>query len=228
MPWLKIDDHFADHPKVRAAGPLAVWVHLQALCYASRYLTDGFIPESVIPSLVSGLQMIEQAGDNWPDILVLEGLWERKKGGFLIHDFLDFNPSRAQILSDRERRKEAGSKGGQASAKARGQALRQADRSATVSSTVRNVPNPPSRTRPVREGTATVPPMLSSHSAPDAPPLDATGAPGLEEPKFTLAELQAQAGMESLPPPPGAPILGGPERTATLREKAKAKLDPNL
>jgi hypothetical protein len=44
MTWVKIDDGFADHPKVIEAGPMASWLFLCGLTYCSRQLTDGFIP----------------------------------------------------------------------------------------------------------------------------------------------------------------------------------------
>lgn len=54
--WVRVDEHFPEHPKVLKAGAIlggpdgcgrvvAVW--LEALCYSNRYLTDGFIPEAV-------------------------------------------------------------------------------------------------------------------------------------------------------------------------------------
>ena len=45
MTWLRIDDDFYDHPKIVAAGPLAIALHVLSMGYASRHGTDGFIPE---------------------------------------------------------------------------------------------------------------------------------------------------------------------------------------
>jgi hypothetical protein len=130
MTWVRIDDSFTDHPKVLAAGPLAALLQLRALCYSSRHLTDGFIPAGAVQGLIADLghprsEASGQAsaqGLAWPEAMVEAGLWEKKKAGFLIHDYLNYNWSRDQILANREHRKEAGYKGGVASAQARAQA----------------------------------------------------------------------------------------------------------
>ena len=46
MSWIKIDDQFADHPKVLQAGPLASWLYVCGLTYSGRYLTDGWVPSA--------------------------------------------------------------------------------------------------------------------------------------------------------------------------------------
>lgn len=97
MAWVKLDDQFTDHPKIVAAGPQAGWLHVCAMCYASRYLTDGFIPINVIPRLMTGntTKLVET--------LVAVGLWETAEGGYQIHDYLEYNPSRADTLAAREK-----------------------------------------------------------------------------------------------------------------------------
>lgn len=101
MAWVKIDDHFADHPKVLQAGPLAMALHVRALCYSSRYMTDGFIPAAAIAQLMTGFENLIE-GQYEPNVLVRAGLWETVTGGWRIHDYLEYNPSKAQILSARE------------------------------------------------------------------------------------------------------------------------------
>src|SRR6266702_3713986 len=95
MSWLRIDDHFADHPKLLRAGPIAGWLHLAGLCYSARHLTDGFLP-------------IEAVGT-----LVRVGLWEEWRDedtflGYRIHDYLKYNPSRAEVEGERESKKSGG------------------------------------------------------------------------------------------------------------------------
>jgi hypothetical protein len=107
MPWAKIDDGFTDHPKVVAAGPLASWLFVCGLTYSARLLTDGFIPTGQVRKLADVDGAMELA-----ERLVTVGLWERCEGGFRIHDYLDYNPSKAQVLHTREVRAEAGSRGG--------------------------------------------------------------------------------------------------------------------
>lgn len=135
MSWIRLDDGFADHPKVLAAGPLATVLYVRGLCYASRHTTDGFIPTGAVPALAVGL---DPAG---PEDLVRVGLWEKTEGGYTIHDFLKYNFSKAEIVAAREKKREAGRAGGLASAQARGQAGAQAAASPTVAPVVQEILN---------------------------------------------------------------------------------------
>lgn len=106
MPWVRLDDDLPDHPKIIAAGPMASWLHVCALAYCNRYLTDGFVPEGQVPKLSSLNQPRRLAA-----ALVRVGLWEEAVGGFRVHDFLNYQPSRVQVEAEREvdrKRKAAG------------------------------------------------------------------------------------------------------------------------
>lgn len=135
MPWVRLDEEFARHPKVLAAGPLGLAMQVAALCYCNSYLTDGFVPRSVVSGLLDleGLDM--HAWNNgmiggsesadWKlivsDLLDAE-LWDEAPGGYRIHDYHEYQPSKEQVLREREQKKLAGQKGGLASAQARAQA----------------------------------------------------------------------------------------------------------
>jgi hypothetical protein len=132
MSWIKLDDHFADHPKIAVAGPLAAWLHVKALVYCGRYLTDGKIPFAIVVSLVDWATdgvMIETSNfsadtptnTGLAARLCEAGLWHEVEGGFEIHDYLEWNPSRSEVLADRERQKAAKVKAGQAGAAKRWQ-----------------------------------------------------------------------------------------------------------
>lgn len=121
MPWVRIDDGFVDHPKVARVGAIGAWLQLQALCYANRNLTDGFVPYGVAASFIArGTRRIDgdrvwrlaetcgMAGRDideatWSDIMVEAGLWERVAGGFRIHDFDHYQPTKAEVLAERAR-----------------------------------------------------------------------------------------------------------------------------
>jgi hypothetical protein len=97
MPWARFDDEFPDHPKVLAAGPLAAWLHVCAICYACRYLTDGFIPHGQVRRLADVEDPTLLVGR-----LVSSGLWEVVPGGYRVHDFLEYQPARAGVAHERE------------------------------------------------------------------------------------------------------------------------------
>jgi hypothetical protein len=108
--WSKLDDKFPDHPKIVQAGPLASWLYVCGVCYANRYLTDGFIPMGQIRKLADV--------DDAPALaarLVAVNLWEVVDGGYFIHDFHDVNMTAEEARQRRdeisEKRAEAGKKG---------------------------------------------------------------------------------------------------------------------
>ena len=106
MAWVKIDDQFPQHPKIIRAGPLGMALQVAALCYANRYLTDGFIPKDSVPLLLSF------NGTYPPDVLAAKlvevGIWTQAPGGYQIHDYDKYQPTKAQVLAERERNRRAG------------------------------------------------------------------------------------------------------------------------
>lgn len=93
MPWFKVDDTLANHPKARAAGLPAVGLWAVAGAYASQYLTDGFVPEWYV--------------DSWPDgreyaaELVEVRLWFAEEGGWSFHQWDERQPTKEQVEADR-------------------------------------------------------------------------------------------------------------------------------
>jgi hypothetical protein len=112
MSWVKIDDGAPDHPKQLKAGAEACWLWVCGLAYCNRQTKrrDGFIPEEKVPALypVRGATRLAEK-------LVEVGLWERVTGGYLVHDYLEFQPT-ADLRSARA---EAGRRGGVRSGEAR-------------------------------------------------------------------------------------------------------------
>ena len=51
MSWVRLDDAFHSHPKVRAAGDRAVGAYVRALCYANAYRTAGRITPADLRAL---------------------------------------------------------------------------------------------------------------------------------------------------------------------------------
>src|SRR5258708_5834180 len=99
MSWVRLDDGFADHPKVVGIGPAALAVHVWGLCYCARHLTDGFVPIDSLAgcSLVTTKAERERAVER----LIRAKLWKRSRGGFRIHDYLEFNPAAEKVMKER-------------------------------------------------------------------------------------------------------------------------------
>ena len=93
MTWVKIDDTFPDHPRVVGLTDAAFRTHVAGLCYSARYLTDGSIPTSALRSIGTRRAATE---------LEEAGIWGRSDHGWLIRDYLDYNPSRADVEDKRE------------------------------------------------------------------------------------------------------------------------------
>lgn len=138
MTWFKCDDQLADHPKVMALGDDRLpAVGLWTICgtYCAKHLTDGFVSEPVA-RMYGGPKAARIIA-----ALTRVGLFEVVPGGYRMHDYHDYNPSRENVSTYRAKKRAAGQAGGQASAQARAQA------SATPAGWEPAVP--PSRTRPV-------------------------------------------------------------------------------
>lgn len=93
MPWFKVDDTFAFHPKVLAAGNAAVGLWCRAGAWSMQQLTDGYIPANVV----------KQLGGTAPAKKLVEaGLWVKKDDGYAFHEWDQRQPSRARLMAERE------------------------------------------------------------------------------------------------------------------------------
>ncbi len=148
MPWIKVDDHYSEHRKFADAGPLGHAMWLAGMAYCNRNLTDGYIPWSVALSLLTwaflgepkdgsaviyrvAIATVDGRGDDdfevvdshfVIDILLRVGLWEEDGYGYRVHDYEEYQPTKAQVEADKAAKVAAGQAGGLASAQARGQA----------------------------------------------------------------------------------------------------------
>lgn len=108
MPFVQLDDQIANHPKILKAGPEAAWLWACAIAYCQNHLTDGYVTSEVLytmPGFKHGhqkalaerlVQAVKPGGTH--------GLLERRGDDYLVHDYLDRNPTKAVVL---ERRRKA-------------------------------------------------------------------------------------------------------------------------
>jgi hypothetical protein len=125
MAWVRIDDGYSSHPKVAAAGAEGSALDVAGMCYAARHATDGHVPTVVLATLFPLVDDPKAAARR----LVEVGRWHAPDhdcpdcmavtDGWVIHDFLDYNPSAAKREDRRRKRAKAGRKGGQHSGRAR-------------------------------------------------------------------------------------------------------------
>jgi hypothetical protein len=116
--YIKMSDSLPEHRKIVAAGGDAAWLHVCALAYASRNLTDGFIPEDFVPRLSDRKQPAKLAAK-----LVDVWLWhatgheckrcpQPQPGEYVIHDYLEHQRSAARVAEVSAARASAGRTGG--------------------------------------------------------------------------------------------------------------------
>ncbi len=112
MSWVKLDDQFFFNRKIIKAGRDARDLYLASLAYCAGQLTDGFVPAEALPLLhvMAGIANDKQIASK----LLSTGLWEASDNGYIVHDYLKYNPTKEQVEITREARAEAGSRGGRA------------------------------------------------------------------------------------------------------------------
>lgn len=110
--WVRFDAEFLTNPKIQAVrlnggGADAVMLWVASICYSAQHLTDGWVPG-----------WFPHANGYKPkhvDALVWHGLWhvlqpipelDAKADGWLINDYLNYQPSKEymQKMSETRRR----------------------------------------------------------------------------------------------------------------------------
>lgn len=105
MTWARLDDSFYDHPKVlRVWGkcPAALGLHTRAMSWCAKHEQDGHLPTAIVASI----SPVQSDRDEQIETLIGEGMWHENGDGYVIHDYLDYNPSRDQITEKRKRDRE--------------------------------------------------------------------------------------------------------------------------
>lgn len=143
MTWFKVDDSFYDHPKVFDAPDCAVALWLRAGTWSARNLTDGFVPTGMPARFCDDHERAVRE-------LLTRGLWKRARGGYQFHDWTDYQPSAADVKSVREKRANAGRKGGLISGKVRSKPGSKAE--ANASPVASRLLEPPARPVPILGG----------------------------------------------------------------------------
>lgn len=96
MAWVRIDDQSPRNQKMLKAGAAACWLWVCGIAHCQSQLTDGFISEEALPMIGVAKDAVKLART-----LVDVGLWESADGGFRIHDYLEYNQSREDVLKKR-------------------------------------------------------------------------------------------------------------------------------
>ena len=101
--WMRCDFDLFDHPKIvkaiSDAGNGAGWLYLCGLAYAVKHLTDGWVPPAIAMKAAAGPEQVAALED--------AGLWipleVTDDGGWLINDFAEYQVTKEQWETMRER-----------------------------------------------------------------------------------------------------------------------------
>lgn len=97
MAWVNMDDRFPEHRKNASLSDAAFRLHVAGICWCNRELTDGVVEADQVPILVRRFRKPALAE------LLSTGQWvQLPDGSYLIHDYLDWNPSRETVIRRRE------------------------------------------------------------------------------------------------------------------------------
>jgi hypothetical protein len=98
MPWVRFDDTFPINRKVEALTDQGFRLHVSAIFWCARNLTDGFVPEIDLELVTARVKKHRKLAEE----LVSRGLWITRVDGWEIKDYLKFQPSKEKVLADRE------------------------------------------------------------------------------------------------------------------------------
>ena len=96
MTWIKLEDTFPSNPKIATLSDREFRLYNHALCWCGLHLTDGSIPSQIVNKL--GIKNASKHAQK----LVENGLWIRVEDGYLIHDYLKHQTSKAQAEQEKE------------------------------------------------------------------------------------------------------------------------------
>lgn len=126
MTWAKLDDCFPFDIKIRTVSDAAFRLDVSAICWSAAHGSDGHIE----PGWLDLLSDVKKPGPAVTE-LIKSGRWHvpghdcQSKwcrpidNGWLIHNYLRYNPAAAYAAIQKAKKSAAGKKGGEASGKSR-------------------------------------------------------------------------------------------------------------
>lgn len=228
MPWVRFDDTFPVHRKVDGLSDTAFRLHVSAIFWCARNLTDGAVPEEDLELVTARVR----APARFATELVRRGLWHEAghqcdsehcpkptDDGWVIHDYLAFQPSKDKV--ERER-------GAKAERQARWLAKRKGESSTgSPSSNGRDSPNSGASADATRDASQDdAPPRPAPKEAgrsPERPPPSALRA-GNGDGRTTKSDRGSRSDDESRNPDWRSLPAFGAERDDDQVERAKRGL----
>ena len=107
-PWAKVEIGYMDHPKFVALNANAICLWHEGKNYCDKYNTDGLIPKDALKlfrfsSKKSVELLMVPCPTPRPDGTAYAPMWEPHPAGYRMHDYLDHNDCRDEVLERMER-----------------------------------------------------------------------------------------------------------------------------
>jgi hypothetical protein len=103
MAWIRYESGVLKHPKWQAipfaSRASAMAFHVACSGYSGDFLTDGYVPDNILPSIAheAGVKEVTKTLTNLRNARLIR----KVRGGILIHDYLDYNPSAEDVKKRR-------------------------------------------------------------------------------------------------------------------------------
>jgi hypothetical protein len=99
MPWARFADDYLGNPKLASLSTAAIALDMASIIYSARDLRDGHLTDHDVRVIAALLHL--RRWEPATDELVVVHRWIVVPGGWEIHDYLDYQPSRAKVLAER-------------------------------------------------------------------------------------------------------------------------------
>lgn len=99
MSWVKLDDGFFSNRKVRSVSATAALFDIASFCFCAQSENDGHVLTGDVQMIAAMVRVRSPA--KYVKELVQVGLWDVEPGGYNVHDFLEYNPSHAELIEKR-------------------------------------------------------------------------------------------------------------------------------
>jgi hypothetical protein len=112
VPWVRFDDQYPIHRKVDGMTDAAFRLHTSAIFWSARNLTDGFVSREDLDGVTARVRTPARFAAE----CVKRGTWHAARepcssekcpgpvddDGWIIHDYWEYQPSKDQVVRDRE------------------------------------------------------------------------------------------------------------------------------
>jgi len=99
VPWARFADDYLGNPKLARLSTAAIALDMASIIYSARDLRDGYLTDHDVRAIAALLHL--RRWEPATDELVVVHRWVVVPGGWEIHDYLDYQPSRAKVLAER-------------------------------------------------------------------------------------------------------------------------------